>query len=74
MTGPLDPRLAAGLRQLLREPVVLSLAHHNCVMTKHPDFGTATGWHRDIRYWSYTRPDLISVWLALDMEPWTMAR
>lgn len=63
-----DPRLAAGLRQLLREPVVLSLAHHNCVMTKHPDFGTATGWHRDIRYWSYTRPDLISVWLALGHE------
>ena len=63
-----DPRLAAMLRQLLREPVVLSLAHHNCVMTKHPDFGTATGWHRDIRYWSYTRPDLISVWLALGHE------
>jgi phytanoyl-CoA hydroxylase len=48
--------------------VVLSLAHHNCVMTKHPDFGTATGWHRDIRYWSYPRPDLISVWLALGHE------
>jgi phytanoyl-CoA hydroxylase len=63
-----SPRLAAMLRQLLREPVVLSLAHHNCVMTKHPDFGTATGWHRDIRYWSYTRPDLISVWLALGHE------
>jgi phytanoyl-CoA hydroxylase len=62
------PDLVAGLRQLLREDVVLSLAHHNCVMTKHPDFGTATGWHRDIRYWSYTRPDLISVWLALGHE------
>ena len=63
-----DPQLVAGLRQLLQEPVVLSLAHHNCIMTKHPDFGTATGWHRDIRYWSYTRPDLISVWLALGHE------
>ncbi|HEX8887275.1 MAG TPA: phytanoyl-CoA dioxygenase family protein, partial [Noviherbaspirillum sp.] len=31
-------------------------------------FGTATGWHRDIRYWAYTRPDLISVWLALGHE------
>jgi len=63
-----DPRLVASLAQLLGEDVVLTLAHHNCVMTKHPDFGTATGWHRDIRYWSFTRPDLVSVWLALGHE------
>ncbi len=63
-----DASLVAGLAQLFGEDVYLSLAHHNCVMTKHPDFGTATGWHRDIRYWSFTRPDLISVWLALGTE------
>jgi phytanoyl-CoA hydroxylase len=63
-----DPRLVAILGQLFGEDVMLSLAHHNCIMTKHPDFGTATGWHRDIRYWSFTRPDLISVWLALGHE------
>jgi phytanoyl-CoA hydroxylase len=63
-----DKRLAAMLKQLFGEDVVLSLAHHNCVMTKHPDFGTATGWHRDIRYWSFTKPELISVWLALGAE------
>ncbi len=63
-----DPSLVARLAQLLGEEVCLSLAHHNCVMTKHPDFGTATGWHRDIRYWSFTHPDLISVWLALGPE------
>jgi phytanoyl-CoA hydroxylase len=63
-----DPRLVAMMAQLLGEEVCLSLAHHNCVMTKHPDFGSATGWHRDIRYWSFTRPDLISVWLALGPE------
>ncbi len=63
-----DADLVAMLAQLLDEEVCLSLAHHNCVMTKHPDFGTATGWHRDIRYWSFTRPDLISVWLALGTE------
>lgn len=63
-----DPQLVALLAQLLGEPVCLTLAHHNCVMTKHPDFGTATGWHRDIRYWSFTRNALISVWLALDEE------
>ena len=63
-----DKRLVAMLRQIFGEPVVLTLAHHNCVMTKHPDFGTATGWHRDIRYWSFIKPDLISVWLALGPE------
>jgi phytanoyl-CoA hydroxylase len=63
-----DAHLVARLAQLFGEDVCLPLAHHNCVMTKHPDFGTATGWHRDIRYWSFTRPDLISVWLALGAE------
>lgn len=63
-----DGRLLTMLRQLFQESIVLTLAHHNCVMTKHPQFGTATGWHRDIRYWSFTKPDLISVWLALGPE------
>ncbi|MDB5839048.1 MAG: phytanoyl-CoA dioxygenase [Herminiimonas sp.] len=63
-----DTELVTMLTQLFGEPVCLSLAHHNCVMTKHPDFGSATGWHRDIRYWSFTRPDLISVWLGLGDE------
>jgi phytanoyl-CoA hydroxylase len=63
-----DARIVEWLRQLLAEPVCLTLAHHNCVMTKHPDFGTATGWHRDIRYWSFARNDLIAVWLALGAE------
>lgn len=63
-----DPGLVGMLRQLLDEPVCLTLAHHNCIMTKHPDFGSATGWHRDIRYWSFARPNLVSVWLALGDE------
>jgi len=58
-------RLVAALHQLFEEPVCITLSHHNCVMTKHPTFGTATGWHRDIRYWSFPRNELISVWLAL---------
>jgi len=62
------PPLVAMLHQLFDEPVCVTLAHHNCVMTKHPNFGTATGWHRDIRYWSFQRNDLISVWLALGPE------
>lgn len=63
-----DPQLVAMLHQLFGEPVCITLAHHNCVMTKHPTFGTATGWHRDIRYWSFPRNELISVWLALGAE------
>lgn len=63
-----DKRLVSILRQLFHEKICLTLAHHNCVMTKHPNFGTATGWHRDIRYWSFARPDLVSVWLALGSE------
>jgi phytanoyl-CoA hydroxylase len=62
------PHLVDMLHQLMDEPVCITLAHHNCVMTKHPQFGTATGWHRDIRYWSFKKPDLISVWLALGNE------
>lgn len=63
-----DPRVVDKLKQLFEEPVCLTLAHHNCVMTKHPQYGTATGWHRDIRYWSFTHTDLICVWLALGDE------
>jgi len=63
-----NPAQVAKLEQLLGEKIALTLAHHNCVMTKYPTFGTATGWHRDIRYWSYTKPDLVCVWLALGPE------
>ena len=63
-----DPHIIAALGQLLTPPITLNLAHHNCVMTKHPDFGTATGWHRDIRYWKFNTDNLITVWLALGDE------
>lgn len=63
-----DARIVGWLRQLFAEPVCLTLAHHNSIMTKHPSYGTATGWHRDIRYWSFARNDLVSVWLALGTE------
>lgn len=48
--------------------VMMSQCHHNCVMTKHPGYSSATLWHQDIRYWSFDRPELISVWLALGEE------
>jgi phytanoyl-CoA hydroxylase len=50
------------------ESVLMSRAHHNCVMTKHPLYGSLTGWHRDIRYWSFEREDLVSVWFAMGKE------
>ena len=50
------------------EAVCLSQCHHNCIMTKHPGYSSKTMWHQDIRYWSYDRPELISVWLALREE------
>lgn len=37
-------------------------------MTKQPRFSSDTGWHQDIRYWSFSRPELVSVWLALGAE------
>jgi phytanoyl-CoA hydroxylase len=63
-----SPELASRLHQLLGSPLELSQAHHNCVMTKNPAFSSATGWHQDIRYWSFQKPELVSVWLALGPE------
>jgi len=63
-----DPAVARVVSTLLGEPACLTLAHHNCVMTKHPRFGSQTGWHRDTRYWSFARPELVTVWLALGRE------
>jgi phytanoyl-CoA hydroxylase len=60
--------VAERLRQLLGPEVALAQAHHNCVMTKNPHYSSLTNWHRDIRYWAYQRPELISVWFALGEE------
>lgn len=61
--------VAAIVRRLLGQPrVLLSQCHHNCVMTKHPGHSSATLWHQDVRYWSFVRPELVTVWLALGAE------
>ncbi len=62
------PAVVTRVQQLLGGAVVLPQAHHNCIMTKQPSFSSETHWHQDIRYWSYTRPELVSVWLALGEE------
>lgn len=63
---------AVGVREWMEayfgERVLMSRTHHNCLMTKHPRFGSLTNWHRDIRYWSFEREDLVSVWFALGAE------
>lgn len=48
--------------------LLLTQNHHNCIMTKMPSYSSSTNWHQDIRYWSFDRPELINVWLALGDE------
>jgi phytanoyl-CoA hydroxylase len=60
--------IAGRLQQLLGPEVVMPLAHHNCIMTKQPRHSSDTGWHQDIRYWSFERSELVSLWLALTPE------
>lgn len=63
-----SPAIAGRLRQLLGPQVELSQTHHNCIMTKDPSYSSITSWHRDIRYWSFEKPELVSTWLALGRE------
>jgi len=61
--------VASRVKQLLNaDALAVSQNHHNCIMTKHPGFSSATLWHQDIRFWLFDRPDLVSVWLALGKE------
>ena len=50
------------------EDLRLSQNHHNCVMTKFPGFSSSTSWHHDIRYWSFDRAELVSIWCAFGDE------
>jgi len=56
------------LKQVLNDTPVLTLAHHNSIMTKMPQESTRTFWHQDRRYWHFENDNLVSVWLALDNE------
>ena len=64
-----SPEVTRHVGNLLQaDKVQVSQNHHNCVMTKFPGYGSETGWHQDIRYWSFDRPELITAWLALGHE------
>ncbi len=56
------------LKQLLNDQPVITLAHHNSIMTKMAKESSRTFWHQDRRYWHFENDDLISVWLSLDDE------
>ena len=63
-----DPQMRPMLAQVLGETPVLTLAHHNSIMTKMPSTSTETCWHQDRRYWHFETGNLVSVWLALGDE------
>jgi phytanoyl-CoA hydroxylase len=63
-----DKTIRPILEQILGDKVVLTLAHHNSIMTKMPHISTQTRWHQDRRYWRYTDDNLVSIWLALGEE------
>lgn len=50
------------------DDILLVQAHHNCVMTKHPQFSSSTMWHQDFRYWQFQENNLVTAWLALTHE------
>ncbi len=65
----LKPEIVQSVKQLVpTEKLMLTQNHHNCIMTKMPGYSSRTDWHQDIRYWSFDRPELINVWLALGNE------
>ena len=56
------------LKQVLNDHIVLTLAHHNSIMTKLAKESTRTYWHQDRRYWNFENDNLVSVWLSLGDE------
>ncbi len=63
-----EQKIRPMLRQLLEDTPVLTLAHHNSIMTKFPSRISSTCWHQDRRYWHFENDNLLSVWLSLDEE------
>lgn len=63
-----EPVMRPILREVLGDTPVITLAHHNSIMTKMPATSTETCWHQDRRYWSFENDNLVSIWLALGEE------
>ena len=63
------PEIINGIKQILDcKSILLNPNHHNCVMTKQPEFSSETLWHRDTRYWNFNNKYLINAWYALGDE------
>ena len=63
------PKVVNGVKQILNsKSVLLNPNHHNCVMTKQPEYSSETLWHRDTRYWNFNNKYLINAWYALGDE------
>ena len=50
------------------ESLFVVQSHHNCIMTKQPQYSSETHWHKDIRYWNFENNQLINTWLPLGDE------
>ena len=58
-----------GIQEILKcKTLYLNPNHHNCIMTKQPQFSSKTLWHRDTRYWNFSNKYLINSWIALGNE------
>jgi phytanoyl-CoA hydroxylase len=57
------------IKELLQsQDLYVVQSHHNCVMTKQPQYSSETHWHKDIRYWNFENNQLINTWLPLGNE------
>lgn len=57
------------IQQILKsQSLFLNPNHHNCVMTKQPEYSSETLWHRDTRYWNFNDKYLVNAWFALGEE------
>lgn len=64
-----NPDVISILKSLFQsDKLYLVQSHHNCIMTKQPQFSSETHWHKDIRYWNFENNYLINTWLPLDDE------
>ncbi len=64
-----NPAIIQSVKTLLKsQDVYLNPNHHNCIMTKSPEYSSKTNWHRDTRYWNFDNKYLINAWLALGEE------
>jgi phytanoyl-CoA hydroxylase len=64
-----DARVGKIMRTLFAsEQLFLVQSHHNCIMTKQPQYSSETHWHKDTRYWNFANSGLINTWLPLGEE------